>query len=224
MPCPRDTTFESLEAAAPVLFDAGLGSAFLVSDPWHNARSSGWRATSGSTGTPPRRGSPRRRRRTSGSRDTSARRSRTSITGCSGDTDVGRALLALPVGGSVGYDLTASFETVLTASETAVAAVLVAVLTSPFASTVSRTFRANAPSSRTGRSSRRRRSGAGHDPGRTSVMFFGFSTTRRRDEPFACRSWSSSRRHLLGDRGTPSSYREGHLTSAVGTGRYHQSS
>ena len=32
------TTFESLEAAAPMLFDAGLGSAFLVSDPWHNAR------------------------------------------------------------------------------------------------------------------------------------------------------------------------------------------
>jgi uncharacterized SAM-binding protein YcdF (DUF218 family) len=32
------TTFESLEAAAPVLFDAGLVSAFLVSDPWHNAR------------------------------------------------------------------------------------------------------------------------------------------------------------------------------------------
>jgi uncharacterized SAM-binding protein YcdF (DUF218 family) len=32
------TTLESLEAAAPVLFDAGLASAFLVSDPWHNAR------------------------------------------------------------------------------------------------------------------------------------------------------------------------------------------
>jgi uncharacterized SAM-binding protein YcdF (DUF218 family) len=32
------TTFESLEAAAPVMQDAGLGSAFLVSDPWHNAR------------------------------------------------------------------------------------------------------------------------------------------------------------------------------------------
>ena len=32
------TTLESLEAAAPVLEDAGLGSAFLVSDPWHNAR------------------------------------------------------------------------------------------------------------------------------------------------------------------------------------------
>ncbi|HZB78961.1 MAG TPA: YdcF family protein, partial [Actinomycetota bacterium] len=32
------TTFESLRAAAPVMRDAGLGSAFLVSDPWHNAR------------------------------------------------------------------------------------------------------------------------------------------------------------------------------------------
>jgi uncharacterized SAM-binding protein YcdF (DUF218 family) len=32
------TTFESLEAAAPVLLEAGLASAFLVSDPWHNAR------------------------------------------------------------------------------------------------------------------------------------------------------------------------------------------
>ena len=32
------TTLESLEAAAPVMGDAGLGSAFLVSDPWHNAR------------------------------------------------------------------------------------------------------------------------------------------------------------------------------------------
>jgi uncharacterized SAM-binding protein YcdF (DUF218 family) len=32
------TTFESLEAAAPVMSGAGIGSAFLVSDPWHNAR------------------------------------------------------------------------------------------------------------------------------------------------------------------------------------------
>jgi uncharacterized SAM-binding protein YcdF (DUF218 family) len=32
------TTFESLEAAAPVMRDAGMRSAFLVSDPWHNAR------------------------------------------------------------------------------------------------------------------------------------------------------------------------------------------
>lgn len=32
------TTFESLEAAVPVLRDGGMGSAFLVSDPWHNAR------------------------------------------------------------------------------------------------------------------------------------------------------------------------------------------
>ena len=32
------TTFESLEAAAPVMRDAGMDSAFLVSDPWHNAR------------------------------------------------------------------------------------------------------------------------------------------------------------------------------------------
>jgi uncharacterized SAM-binding protein YcdF (DUF218 family) len=32
------TTLESLKAAAPVMEDAGLGSAFLVSDPWHNAR------------------------------------------------------------------------------------------------------------------------------------------------------------------------------------------
>jgi uncharacterized SAM-binding protein YcdF (DUF218 family) len=32
------TTFESLRAAAAVMRDTGLGSAFLVSDPWHNAR------------------------------------------------------------------------------------------------------------------------------------------------------------------------------------------
>jgi uncharacterized SAM-binding protein YcdF (DUF218 family) len=32
------TTFESLRAAAPVMRDAGMDSAFLVSDPWHNAR------------------------------------------------------------------------------------------------------------------------------------------------------------------------------------------
>ena len=32
------TTFESLEAAVPVMHDAGMDSAFLVSDPWHNAR------------------------------------------------------------------------------------------------------------------------------------------------------------------------------------------
>jgi uncharacterized SAM-binding protein YcdF (DUF218 family) len=32
------TTFESLEAAAPVMREAGMSSAFLVSDPWHNAR------------------------------------------------------------------------------------------------------------------------------------------------------------------------------------------
>ena len=32
------TTFESLGAAAPVMREAGMDSAFLVSDPWHNAR------------------------------------------------------------------------------------------------------------------------------------------------------------------------------------------
>lgn len=32
------TTFESLGAAAPVMRDGGMDSAFLVSDPWHNAR------------------------------------------------------------------------------------------------------------------------------------------------------------------------------------------
>jgi uncharacterized SAM-binding protein YcdF (DUF218 family) len=32
------TTFESLEAAAPVMREAGSSSVFLVSDPWHNAR------------------------------------------------------------------------------------------------------------------------------------------------------------------------------------------
>jgi uncharacterized SAM-binding protein YcdF (DUF218 family) len=32
------TTFESLRAAAPVMRGAGMDSAFLVSDPWHNAR------------------------------------------------------------------------------------------------------------------------------------------------------------------------------------------
>ena len=39
IPVPRGhTTFESLRAAAPVMKKAGLDSAFLVSDPWHNAR------------------------------------------------------------------------------------------------------------------------------------------------------------------------------------------
>jgi uncharacterized SAM-binding protein YcdF (DUF218 family) len=39
LPVPRGhTTFESLRAAAPVMREAGLDSAFLVSDPWHNAR------------------------------------------------------------------------------------------------------------------------------------------------------------------------------------------
>lgn len=38
-PVPEGSTmFESLEAAAPVMRDAGMDSAFLVSDPWHNAR------------------------------------------------------------------------------------------------------------------------------------------------------------------------------------------
>ena len=32
------TTFESLQAAAGYMDDAGLTSAFLVSDPWHNLR------------------------------------------------------------------------------------------------------------------------------------------------------------------------------------------
>ena len=32
------TTFDSLQAAAGALLDRGLSSAFLVSDPWHNAR------------------------------------------------------------------------------------------------------------------------------------------------------------------------------------------
>jgi vancomycin permeability regulator SanA len=32
------TTFDSLRAAAPVMREAGMDSAFLVSDPWHNAR------------------------------------------------------------------------------------------------------------------------------------------------------------------------------------------
>lgn len=39
VPVPEgNTTFESLRAAAPVMRDAGIDSAFLVSDPWHNAR------------------------------------------------------------------------------------------------------------------------------------------------------------------------------------------
>ena len=33
-----NSTFESLQAAAAVMRDRGLGSAFLVSDPWHNLR------------------------------------------------------------------------------------------------------------------------------------------------------------------------------------------
>jgi uncharacterized SAM-binding protein YcdF (DUF218 family) len=40
VPVPKGhTTFESLEAAARVMRRSGLHSAFLVSDPWHNARS-----------------------------------------------------------------------------------------------------------------------------------------------------------------------------------------
>jgi uncharacterized SAM-binding protein YcdF (DUF218 family) len=39
VPVPKGhTTFESLEAAVPVMRRAGMDSAFLVSDPWHNAR------------------------------------------------------------------------------------------------------------------------------------------------------------------------------------------
>jgi vancomycin permeability regulator SanA len=39
MPVPRGhTTFESLRAAARVMRESGMVSAFLVSDPWHNAR------------------------------------------------------------------------------------------------------------------------------------------------------------------------------------------
>ena len=39
IPVPKGhTTFESFQAAAPVMEKAGLQSAFLVSDPWHNAR------------------------------------------------------------------------------------------------------------------------------------------------------------------------------------------
>jgi uncharacterized SAM-binding protein YcdF (DUF218 family) len=39
VPVPRGhTTLESLRAAAPVMRRAGMDSAFLVSDPWHNAR------------------------------------------------------------------------------------------------------------------------------------------------------------------------------------------
>jgi uncharacterized SAM-binding protein YcdF (DUF218 family) len=38
-PVPRGhTTFESLRAAARVMRESGMASAFLVSDPWHNAR------------------------------------------------------------------------------------------------------------------------------------------------------------------------------------------
>jgi uncharacterized SAM-binding protein YcdF (DUF218 family) len=39
VPVPRGhTTFESLRAAARVMKESGMDSAFLVSDPWHNAR------------------------------------------------------------------------------------------------------------------------------------------------------------------------------------------
>jgi uncharacterized SAM-binding protein YcdF (DUF218 family) len=40
IPVPKGhTTYESLQAAARVMRQDGLESAFLVSDPWHNARS-----------------------------------------------------------------------------------------------------------------------------------------------------------------------------------------
>jgi uncharacterized SAM-binding protein YcdF (DUF218 family) len=39
VPVPKGhTTFESLRAAARVMKESGMDSAFLVSDPWHNAR------------------------------------------------------------------------------------------------------------------------------------------------------------------------------------------
>lgn len=39
LPVPKGhTTYESLRATAPVMREAGMDSAFLVSDPWHNAR------------------------------------------------------------------------------------------------------------------------------------------------------------------------------------------
>jgi uncharacterized SAM-binding protein YcdF (DUF218 family) len=43
-------TFDSLEAAAATLHDRGLTSAFLVSDPWHNARIEAMASDLGLTG------------------------------------------------------------------------------------------------------------------------------------------------------------------------------
>jgi len=44
------TTFDSLEAAAAALHARGLNSAFLVSDPWHNARIKAMASDLGLTG------------------------------------------------------------------------------------------------------------------------------------------------------------------------------
>ena len=44
------TTFDSLQAAAGALLDRGLSSAFLVSDPWHNARIKAMASDLGLTG------------------------------------------------------------------------------------------------------------------------------------------------------------------------------
>ncbi len=44
------TTFQSLQAAANAMQDRGLHSAFLVSDPWHNARITAMAADLGLTG------------------------------------------------------------------------------------------------------------------------------------------------------------------------------
>ena len=44
------TTFDSLEAAAAALHACGLNSAFLVSDPWHNARIKAMASDLGLTG------------------------------------------------------------------------------------------------------------------------------------------------------------------------------
>jgi hypothetical protein len=63
------------------------------------------------------------------------RRSRTSTTGCSGAS----RYESLPFPVLEATALTASLEAVFTASVTAFAGVFVAVLTSPFASTASRT-------------------------------------------------------------------------------------
>ena len=79
------TTFESLRAAAPVMREAGMDSAFLVSDPWHNARVERMARDLGIDGHASATWQSAATSQETRAEGYSARRSHTSITGCSAD-------------------------------------------------------------------------------------------------------------------------------------------